>query len=296
MPVPRGTYRGVAHPIRTLARPLPISLVHVTSGERGANFRTARPQHSHSDLWHLVLTTSGRGTFVVNGTVATANAPSLFLIGPGIEHSFGGATGDTHIYSEVTFQIPVADAKVRSGWTGLLSSRFGPCRPAPAFAHIPSELSARLSSAIDELVQAAANRHPELAVIAQGWIDHMLFLVRQHLVGTVSIGPLNRLRDALHDGSDLDLTDCARIAGLSPQHLCRAFSRRFGMPPLRYRRRAALLRAANQLRADDQPISAIAAAAGFADHRYFIRAFGAEFGMPPAAYRRWHRQLISTGI
>ena len=296
MPATPGKMIQVMLPAFAPTPQLPIGLVHVTSGGRHAPVPLPRGQHRHADFWHMLVTVSGRGTFLVGGAVVTADAPSLFLIAPGVDHCFARAPGDDLVYNEVTFQIRSASVRIRAGWTGLLVARFGSCVPTPAFASIPARLAERLSSTIDELARAAAEHHPDLASIAQGWIDHLLFLVRLHLAGIATGGPLDRLRAALDEGADLDLRACARLADLSPQHLCRAFARRFGLPPLRYRRRAALLRAASLLRADDRPLAAIAASAGFSDHRYFIRTFGAEFGLTPASYRRQCRQRVEGGV
>jgi len=102
---------------------------------------------------------------------------------------------------------------------------------------------------------------------------------------------LCRARDLLHEQfrMRLDLTEIARVADVSPSHLCQAFRRHFGTTVGEYVRRLRVVWAAQRLRAGEDPVAAIAAAAGFADQSHLTREFKRAFGIGPAEYRRTTR-------
>jgi AraC family transcriptional regulator len=70
-----------------------------------------------------------------------------------------------------------------------------------------------------------------------------------------------------------------------PDHLARAFKLRFGLPIGSYLRRLRLDWAATRLESNEQAISAIALAAGFADQSHFTRTFRRHTGLTPHEYR-----------
>ena len=80
-------------------------------------------------------------------------------------------------------------------------------------------------------------------------------------------------------------------AGVTPTHLCHAFRAHMGTTIGRYIRSARATWAAEQLRSTDQPLSAIATSAGYADQSHFIRECRRLLGASPSAFRRssWSR-------
>ena len=271
-----------ALPDRRSASPT-LVLDHVTSGNRPGFPDDGRSVHQHADLWHLVVVSEGRGSFHLGQRFQAVAAPVLILVAPGVQHCFQRGPGDTTVYSEATFRAG-APRPLR-GWSDL----FAVCRrhaAAPLLSAVPHELARRMAETIDELALLVDGDDPDLPLLAQAGLEHLVHLAwRSCRDADPSAHGLERLRLVLEEGAELDLAGCARLAGMSRQHLCRAFARRFGAPPLRYRRVAALRRAAALLRADDQPLATIAAGCGFDDPRWFARAFKAQFGMPPRAYR-----------
>lgn len=104
------------------------------------------------------------------------------------------------------------------------------------------------------------------------------------------LGPAQRRRIAqLAEESwadDLAPADLARAVGMSPGSFARAFRRSFGCPPRRWLADQRLHRVAQRLLADQRPVEAVAAAAGFANPSQFARRFRAVFGVSPAQWRR----------
>ena len=97
-----------------------------------------------------------------------------------------------------------------------------------------------------------------------------------------------RARDLLH--ADLShrrtLADLAAEVGVHPVTLARGFRRSFGCSVGEYVRRLRIERAAVHLSSSDEPLAAIALAAGFSDQSHFSNLFRRGTGMSPSAYRR----------
>jgi AraC family transcriptional regulator len=102
---------------------------------------------------------------------------------------------------------------------------------------------------------------------------------------------LRTVLDLLHEDipTSLRIDHLARLAGVDPVALARAFRRHLGMPIGTYARQLRLDRCAAALRATREPIAALAIRAGFADQSHLTRAFRQRFGLTPDAYRRAHR-------
>jgi AraC family transcriptional regulator len=125
-------------------------------------------------------------------------------------------------------------------------------------------------------------------------IGMLVRVSRSHrkLAGRRAPAWLPRVREMLHDEfrSPPSLAALALVAGVSPTHVCHAFKAHVGMPIGEYVRRVRITWAAEQLRTSDQPLSAIAMAAGYSDQSHFTRESRRLLGARPSEYRR------ATGI
>jgi len=82
----------------------------------------------------------------------------------------------------------------------------------------------------------------------------------------------------------ITLAEAGRILEVSPAHLVRSFTHRFGISPHRYligRR----IEAARRLLLEGQPVARVAADVGFNDQAHFARHFKRHVGTTPGAYR-----------
>ncbi len=107
----------------------------------------------------------------------------------------------------------------------------------------------------------------------------------EHLAG-LRDPAVGRALKLLHEpgGAQVTLTSLAREAGVSRTVLMERFVRIFGEPPMRYRQRWQLRRAAQRLR-DGSRIADVAYESGFSNEAAFTRAFKRQYGLPPAAWR-----------
>jgi AraC family transcriptional regulator len=99
---------------------------------------------------------------------------------------------------------------------------------------------------------------------------------------------LRRARELLHEqfSENLSLSDVARAVGVHPAHLGRAFRRHFGSTPGHYVRKVRVAFARSRLANTDEPLVAIALAAGFTDQSHFTNVFRQATGLTPADYRK----------
>ena len=102
---------------------------------------------------------------------------------------------------------------------------------------------------------------------------------------------LHAAEELLHDGwrEPWTLSRIAREVELHPSHLARAFRARHGRTIGEYLRSLRVHQVARRLALGDEPISALAQEAGFADQSHCTRAFRRQLGRTPAAFRRAFR-------
>ena len=92
-----------------------------------------------------------------------------------------------------------------------------------------------------------------------------------------------------HAQQPINLESTAQVAGLSPFHFLRLFSKVLGVTPHQYLVRSRLRRAARLLAEDDRPITEVAFEVGFADLSNFVRTFHRAAGISPKGFRRASR-------
>ncbi|WP_069386213.1 helix-turn-helix transcriptional regulator [Cellulosimicrobium cellulans] len=101
---------------------------------------------------------------------------------------------------------------------------------------------------------------------------------------------LRRARDHAdaHFTEPLTLADLAAVAGYSPHHFARAFSRAFGTSPIAYLATRRVERAKDLLRSANLTVTEVCHAVGFTSLGTFSARFTAIVGVTPTAYRAEH--------
>ncbi len=87
-----------------------------------------------------------------------------------------------------------------------------------------------------------------------------------------------------HFADAVSLDDLARVTGLGPYRLSRAFKKAVGMPPHAYQVHRRVREAETRLRRGDKPVD-VAADCGFADQAHLTRAFRQANALTPAQFR-----------
>jgi len=89
-----------------------------------------------------------------------------------------------------------------------------------------------------------------------------------------------------HTAESIKLSELAKYAGVSKQHLIYLFNQETGFPPIEYFLRMKMQRAARLLDLTDLGVKQIAASVGLADPYYFSRLFKQMMGLSPTKYRQ----------
>lgn len=103
---------------------------------------------------------------------------------------------------------------------------------------------------------------------------------------------LGNLRDWIESHLDdrIALADAAEIAGMSPSHFSRFFSRAIGQPFSMWLAETRTREAARLLTLNNRSIVEVADMVGFGSVRTLQRHFRAAFGMSPSTYRDRFRE------
>jgi len=210
--------------------------------------------------------------------------PMAWWTWPGPGFSFGARSGESWHHHFVSFEGPRARRMLR---TGLLPARAEPwVRPAR-----PEEFRSRMLE-LFRCLEAPPADSERAAHLLEG----LLLELHRPAAAPEDAGPspADELAAAMRRTPD-DPPDPKRWAertGLSLVHFRRSFRRRLGMPPGQFLQAVRLERAAEALRAGNDPVKRIADSVGIPDVLYFTRLFSRRFRMAPAAYRRHHQDLL----
>ncbi len=94
----------------------------------------------------------------------------------------------------------------------------------------------------------------------------------------------------------VSLVDLASIFCVSQSHLCREFTKNFGMSPIKYLNNLRIEKAKELLSVSDYSIGEIAYRVGFNDIHYFSRYFNKQERVSPAGYRKKIRDVLVINI
>lgn len=158
-----------------------------------------------------------------------------------------------------------------------------------SFAALPREWAAHQGGAVSRAMIALHRAYRD------GGLAEAL-AIEEHLldaIDNVQHAPYREMRavgiarDAIEAHSDrpLRFDALARLAGVTPAHLARAFKRATGRTMGAFLRSVRARRAAAMLGSSDDELAQVAMATGFADQSHLCRVFKAEYGVSPRRYR-----------
>lgn len=244
----------------------------------------------------LVLVANGRCVIELGETACELSAGSFIIIPPGIPHLTRVVDGPA------TRHCVHFDWHVHGPLPAGKMFRYLPDRPPlvhqrPAPAFVPTRLLGTAMAAPDPVRAAALARRVNAAWLADDrdgirvlTLDLLLALyapARSRSPRGRSAGLAQRVKDRLDAGGldERSLRSELRKIGHSYEHLCRAFSRTYGLPPVRYLMLARIERAKELLSLPGATVAAVAAAVGYRDPAYFARIFRRLTGGPPSLRR-----------
>ena len=245
--------------------------------------RHAYSRHTH-DEYVVGLIETGVQRFDLERAVHYAPAGSIFLINPGESHAGGSGLPDGYVYR--TFYPPenlIRAAAAEFGATSTVLPSFA--KPVITDQQLYDVLLAFHRSLADPASTLEQETHLRHAIT---------LLVRRHTEAGSSSWRLagatpaiRRARQYLDEsyGRDVSLSELARVCGLSPFHLARAFTAQFGLPPHAYLNNLRVTHAKRMIRAGTS-LAEVAYAVGYCDQSHLNRRFKRIVGVTPSQYAR----------
>ncbi len=228
------------------------------------------PSHTHDD-WTVLLIDERAVTYDLDRTRHQATPQSITLLPPHVPHDGRSAVGGRSFRKRVLY----------------LSEEWLPATAANAAVTHPMLTDRRVVTAVTGIHAALSS--PGDALAAECGVLALRDAVRTRLGAPPSAerdAPLaRRLREMLDDrlSESFTIADAARVLGVHPSHLVRAFSTAYGIAPYRYVTGRRVDRA-RRLLLDGLPASEAAAKAGFHDQSHLTRHFKRVLGITPGAF------------
>jgi AraC-like DNA-binding protein len=241
--------------------------------------RHAYPAHTH-DTWTLLIVDDGAIRYDLDHREFGAAGAGVTLLPPNVAHT--GRAGTTHGFRK---RVIYLDASV------LDDAALAPAVRTPYFTD--PLLRRRVSQLHDALGDrgGAFDAKSRLALIATRLRAHLAPATNDSLGRRDERRLAVALRDLLDDRLEtgLTLTEAGSVLSARAEHLVRAFTREFGLPPHRYLTARRIDVARRRLLAG-QPAAEVAQAVGFYDQAHLTRHFSQQLGVSPARYARGQRR------
>lgn len=257
------------------------------SGLNGLEIMSARwvthsfRPHAH-DFYAVSLNYRGGGAFDCRGQSREATPGTCNLIAPGELHT-GHATCELgwiyrNLYIEPMLMKTMLDGIDYGGPT------YFAFKAPVTLDTVLADRLARIFSSLEATSSLLENESLLLAVVARLVTDHVVpsrtiaAPGREH----VAIRRIQEWLDA-HYEENVSISALAKLAGLSPYYLVRAFHKRVGVPPHRYQTIVRVNRARTLL-LSGVPASEVAYHVGFCDQSHLNRCFKSMLGITPGKY------------
>jgi AraC-like DNA-binding protein len=238
--------------------------------------------HAHEEFF-IAMTEGGLATPTFRGDTHVIGVGDVIVLNPEEAHA-GGPPSDGSWTYRALYPDPALMRQITREFTGH--------RPTiPAFGgnvvrdrDVTGALR-RFHSLSERAGSTALERESEL-------VEALVLLVGRHAAPVQAPRSPGRERRAVrlsrayleeHAAENVTLTNLARVAGISPFHLCRVFGRAVGMTPHAYQTHIRIRRAKSLLRAGTA-IAIAAAEVGFYDQAHLTRHFKRIVGLTPMQY------------
>jgi AraC-like DNA-binding protein len=273
-------------------------VLHAETGHY--NHPTGKRLKSHShNVYHLKLVTGGTGRFLVDNELYSTASGKVFLVGPDQSHCFMNASGESTIYSEVSFEFLNSNLKpIDLPFHSLLSSWLNQhCSPVLTF-DASGELYDKIQNGIENIIEIDKQGSRDSHLSQINTLATILFALYKEGFRSQSsdqVQPIERACYYLQRNyaQKITLEQLANVAHLTPNYLSRYFKKQYGMTPINYLIKLRIDAACAILETTEDSLKYVSSRVGFADHYYFSRVFKKLKGIPPGAYREKMRTILS---
>ncbi len=243
---------------------------------------TEPPQaHAHEEV-QIGLNVNAGGRYRHKGGVHPIGIGEMAFIPSGSPHRPGDGRSAPAGAEYRTLYVPVAQ------WRGVLKAVGGARRgePGPSDPVLRDQSLARSLLLLHHTLEAAQGGLA-VDVLAVELLHGLarLLLAAEPPAPSLEHARLSRVREYIHAHAEraVSLDELGAVAGVGGVHLCRSFSRAFGLPPHRYQVAVRISRA-KRLLARGLPIVEAATRAGFTDQSHLARHFRRAVGVTPGVF------------
>lgn len=247
-----------------------------------ANFHH-RQRENGAEQNILIICTSGRGWFEVNGRRQNLERNHALLIPKNQAHTYGASQRDPWSIQWVHFlgeDAPYYFTLLRSGHFTL------PIHP---------DATTKIERLFTDAYDALSNGFNQQSIICAAQVVRnilgVLFFNNKSFSSSAKSSKFRNLDHVIlfmkeHVDATLTVEQMAREAGLSASHFSRLFTQQTGFAPVDYFIHLKMQRACRFLTLTPLSIKEISSKLGYADQYYFSRIFHKVIGQSPAAYRQ----------
>lgn len=241
-----------------------------------------RVMHAHEDVAEIVLVTSGRGLYSIDGKRYEIGRGDLMLYNSGVVHDEPSGPNDmTRRYCCAVGGLAIEGLRENA----LVSDREAPVR------HLDDAQCARLERLMETLFETLVAGEEDsahylmLSLLSSVWhVLHREDPPREE--NSNVLGQRIKTYIDAHYAEDICLQSIADSLGASPYYLAHVFKGMTGYSPLQYIVRRRIGEAQTLLIETDEPVTRIAAAVGYGNPSQFNLQFAKNVGMTPREYRR----------
>lgn len=265
--------------------------------ERPEAFLKGLPQEHSHNVFHIVFYTAENepNRFMLEGKPVESRALMMVLLPPGAPHCFAPLRKNAYSYHEITFSFQESENgnPFRGSFEELFEKYSGSAYKIPKCIEFSKSKAAFIERHYDRIAEALKKNRPDKLFHTYTEIASFIFFIMNELTSKET----EKLQEAspslltaqdyieLNFGKKPGLEEIASAAGVSREHLCRAFRKHYGMSPVQYSNTLRISAAEQLLLNSSLSISEISSRLGFSDIYSFSKSFKKASGRPPGKFR-----------
>lgn len=248
--------------------------------------------HVH-DFYQLMYIAAGEGNVKVSNESLRVKPGDVIFIAPMVEHGVDFANTSMTTY-EIKFDIFDNELEEIARNIGVLYY----------------EEDNKIKNLILKIIDESTECRPYYKKSVENFISQIIiYLTRQKSLASDSESVINISYEGhssiaskiktyidFNYSKKVSLVELAEIFCISQSHLCREFTKNFGMSPIKYLNNLRIEKAKELLSISDYSIGEIAYRVGFNDIHYFSRYFTKQEKISPVSYRRKIRDVLVIQI
>jgi len=251
-------------------------------------------EHSHN-VFHIVFYTAENESnrFMLEGKSVESRALMMVLLPPGAPHCFAPLQKDVCSYHEITFSFQENGNPFRGDFAELFEKYSGSSYIIPRCIEFSKSKAAFVERHYDRIGETLKKNKPDKLFHTYTEITAFIFFIMNEFTSedTETLPETSPSILTAQDyiernfGKNPSLEEIASAAGISREHLCRAFKKHYGINPVQYSNTLRISAAEQLLQNSSLSISEISSRLGFSDIYTFSKSFKKASGLPPGKFR-----------